>query len=161
MPAVRRALQIQAVRRKADVIELDFIEAPRDKFFCDGDVVFPYFFGIGIDPVFIVIRRRLSRSRIGSGIIRLNADPRTFRRGIPYRVLAARILGEVPVFKHDDARDEVYLILFKLGDEVIDVDGVLRYAPFLRHERIARLVAQKTVIVFHIDDERVQIIIIY
>ena len=44
---------------------------------------------------------------------------------------------------------------------MIDVDGVLRYASLFRHKRIARLIAQKTVIVFHIDDERVQIIIIY
>ena len=140
---------------------MDFIEAPRDKLFCHGDVVFPHFFGIRIDPVFIVIRSRLFPGRIGSGIIGLYADPRTFRRGIPYGIFAARILGEVPVFKYDDTRDEIYLILFKLGDVMIDVDGVLLYASLFRHKRIARLIAQKTVIVFHIDDECVQIIIIY
>ena len=160
-PAVLRIENIFAVGRKAYVIELNFVESAPDEFFRYGRIVFPHFFRIRIDPVFIVKKRFLFGGLAvfgGNVFVALYTDPRRVLFAVPDGVLITLPSVQIAVFKNDDARDKIHIFFLKPVYERIDIDGIHAFARLFRYERIVRAVAQKAVIVFHVYNKAVQII---
>ena len=146
---VSRRIEILPVGGKADIVELNFIKTSPDQFLGNCRIVLPYVFVVGVYPIFF--------NRLCCFLNGFIALPRV-AAFILYRIRMLPISIELLILEHNDAGNKVDLAFFRLCGKIFKLNkGTHR--PHCLYFFILRVVADKTEIIFHIDNECIEFIL--
>ena len=164
LPSVRWGWHVQSVGRESYVVKLNFIKTPGNKFLCDFNIVFPDFFTVWINPVFIIVVCFFSRysSVFADNIfVTSDANPRAVGFVIPDGILSLSIGCKIFILEYNNSGNEISPVFLEFIYKALHINFVAGDFSLFLKELTFRFKTEKTIVILHVDYNCIELVVLY